>query len=96
MGINEGTSLMSGLIIFSILGFMAQTTGKDISQVADSGPGLIFIAVPNAMAELPFSNFWNVAFFVMILFVGFDSHVNFFYQIINHCYMNSSLTLNLL
>ena len=77
MAVNEGTSLISGLIFFSILGFMAQSTGKDISQVADSGPGLIFIAVPNALAELPFSNFWNIAFYIMILFVGLDSQVKF-------------------
>jgi SNF family Na+-dependent transporter len=75
MAVNEGTSLLAGLVIFSVLGFTAQSTGKDISEFAASGPGLVFIAVPNAIAELPFSNLWNIAFYVMILFVGLDSQV---------------------
>ena len=34
---NEGTCLISGFVIFSVIGFMAKTEGKKISEVADSG-----------------------------------------------------------
>jgi SNF family Na+-dependent transporter len=72
---NEGTSLMSGLVIFSVLGFMSKVSGKNIQDVADSGPGLIFIAYPNAINQMPFAKFWSILFFLMILFIGLDSQV---------------------
>lgn len=34
---NEATCLISGFVIFSVIGFMAKTEGKKISEVADSG-----------------------------------------------------------
>ena len=43
---NSLTSLYSGLAIFSVLGFMAQEQGVPIAEVAESGPGLVFIAYP--------------------------------------------------
>lgn len=55
---------------------MAKTSGKEIKDVADSGPGLIFVAYPTAMSQLPFSTFWNIIFFIMILFIGLDTQVN--------------------
>ncbi len=36
---NEGTCLISGFVIFSVIGFMAKTEGRKISEVADSGNG---------------------------------------------------------
>jgi hypothetical protein len=34
---NEGTCLISGFVIFSVIGFMAKTEGRKVSEVADSG-----------------------------------------------------------
>ncbi|CAF3518475.1 unnamed protein product [Rotaria socialis] len=70
---NEGTCLISGFVIFSVIGFMAKTEGRKISEVADSGPGLAFVAYPAAVAQLPFSPFWSALFFIMIIFIGLDS-----------------------
>ncbi|XP_074640098.1 sodium- and chloride-dependent creatine transporter 1-like [Tubulanus polymorphus] len=71
--INSGTSLYSGFAIFTILGFMAKNAGIPISEVAEKGPGLVFIAYPRAVAEMPFPQLWAVLFFLMILVLGIDS-----------------------
>ncbi|XP_024125365.1 sodium- and chloride-dependent GABA transporter 2 isoform X1 [Oryzias melastigma] len=76
--LNSLTSFVAGFAIFSVLGFMAKEQGVDISLVAESGPGLAFIAYPRAVALMPFPQLWAIFFFVMIIFLGLDSE--FVYQ----------------
>ncbi|XP_034528832.1 sodium- and chloride-dependent GABA transporter 2-like [Notolabrus celidotus] len=70
--LNSGTSFMSGFAIFSVLGYMSQTQGVDISSVAESGPGLVFIVYPQAVTLLPWPQVWSVCFFAMIILLGID------------------------
>ena len=35
--LNCGTSVLAGLVVFSILGFLAQETGRDVSDVVTQG-----------------------------------------------------------
>lgn len=71
--VNSCTSLYSGLAVFSVLGFMAQELGVPVAQVAESGPGLVFIAYPKAVTQMQYSSVWAALFFFMIILMGLDS-----------------------
>ncbi|XP_061073678.1 sodium- and chloride-dependent GABA transporter 2-like [Conger conger] len=72
--LNSGTSLVAGFAVFSVLGFMAHEQGVPIEEVAESGPGLAFIAYPQAVAMMPLPQLWAVCFFIMIILLGLDTH----------------------
>ena len=72
--VNCMTSILGGFCIFSVLGYMAYERHVPVSEVTESGPGLIFIAYPKALSLMPIgSTVMTIAFFVMVLFLGLDS-----------------------
>uniref|UniRef100_H2Y7H7 Transporter n=1 Tax=Ciona savignyi TaxID=51511 RepID=H2Y7H7_CIOSA len=70
--VNSGTSFISGFAVFSTLGFMAKQQNISIEEVAESGPGLVFIIYPQALSMIPHPHIWSALFFLMIIFLGFD------------------------
>lgn len=71
--LDSSTSVFAGFAIFSVLGFMAEMKGVDVSQVAEKGPGLAFIVYPQGVAQMPFAPFFAVTFFMMVLLLGLGS-----------------------
>ncbi|XP_068195991.1 sodium- and chloride-dependent GABA transporter 3-like [Antennarius striatus] len=72
--LNSGTSFVAGFVVFSVLGFMAQIQGVSVDSVVQSGPGLAFIAYPQATALIPLPQFWTICFFLMLILLAVDSH----------------------
>jgi solute carrier family 6 amino acid transporter-like protein 5/7/9/14 len=54
---------------------MSLKTGLPIEQVAKGGPGLAFVAYPQALSIMPGGPFWAVIFFFMLITLGLDSQV---------------------
>ncbi|AZO95371.1 sodium-dependent transporter [Halocella sp. SP3-1] len=74
---NSGVSFLAGFGIFGTLGYMAQTQGVPISEVAASGVGLAFVVYPNAINMLPggpiVATIFGLIFFLTLLTLGIDS-----------------------
>jgi NSS family neurotransmitter:Na+ symporter len=71
---NCGTSFLAGFAVFSTLGYLAQSTGQKMSEVAGAGPGLAFVTIPTAIAEFPVAaGFFGVIFFLTLLTLAVDS-----------------------
>jgi NSS family neurotransmitter:Na+ symporter len=71
---NCGTSFFAGFVVFSMLGYLAQAQGVDVSQVAEKSTGLAFVTFPTAISKLPALNaLFGVVFFVALLTLGIDS-----------------------
>ncbi|XP_035472223.1 sodium- and chloride-dependent GABA transporter 3-like isoform X2 [Scophthalmus maximus] len=71
--LNSITSFLAGFAVFSALGFMAQSQGIPIDMVVESGPGLAFIAFPQAIAMMPLPQLWAACFFIMLIMLGLDT-----------------------
>uniref|UniRef100_A0A6Q2X032 Transporter n=1 Tax=Esox lucius TaxID=8010 RepID=A0A6Q2X032_ESOLU len=69
--VNCLTSFMSGFVIFTVLGYMAEKRNVNVEDVArDKGPSLLFITYPEAIANMTGSTFFAIIFFVMMITLG--------------------------
>ncbi|KAI8120513.1 Sodium-dependent nutrient amino acid transporter 1 [Lucilia cuprina] len=78
------TSLLSGIIIFGILGNLAHETGTtDIQSVVKGGPGLAFISYPDAIAKFTMvPQVFSALFFLMLFVLGIGTNVGIITSVI--------------
>ncbi|KAH8413102.1 hypothetical protein KR009_007938 [Drosophila setifemur] len=73
VGVNIFTSLFSGLVVFSVLGFLSEKSGVPVANVATGGAGLAFVTYPEAIAKMPLPQIWAIMFFCMLFVLGIDT-----------------------
>lgn len=71
--INCMTSFFAGFTVFSMMGFMARLLKTEVGNAVKGGPGLVFMAFPEGIKQLPVSQLWAFLFFFMLFNLGLDS-----------------------
>jgi NSS family neurotransmitter:Na+ symporter len=74
--INSSYSLFAGCAVFAVLGFMAFSENKPISEVVTDSIGLAFVAYPKAIALMPGGNLFGAVFFFCLTVAGLSSAVS--------------------
>ncbi len=74
--INCGFSILAGIMIFSVLGYMAQEQGKELTEVVSAGVGLAFVTLPAAINWLPAPYILGPLFFFALVVAGLSSHIS--------------------
>jgi len=74
--INSGYSLFAGCAVFAVLGFMAYSEDKAISEVVTQSIGLAFVAYPKAISLIPGGNWFGAIFFLCLTVAGLSSTVS--------------------
>ncbi|GAK87727.1 sodium-dependent transporter [Vibrio ponticus] len=74
--INCGFSILAGIMIFSVLGYMAQEQGKPLTEVVSAGVGLAFVTLPAAINLLPAPYILGPLFFLALVVAGLSSHIS--------------------
>lgn len=74
--INCGFSIIAGILIFSILGYMSHEQAKPLTEVVTSGVGLAFITIPAAINLLPAPYILGPIFFFALVIAGLSSHLS--------------------
>ncbi|HID28911.1 MAG TPA: sodium-dependent transporter [Desulfobacterales bacterium] len=74
---NCSFSLIAGIGVFSVLGYMAHKLSVPIDQVVSKSIGLAFVVFPKAIGMLPaFSQLFGVLFFSCLVIAGLSSSVS--------------------
>jgi NSS family neurotransmitter:Na+ symporter len=74
--INCGFSITAGVLIFGVLGYMAQEQAKPLTEVVSAGVGLAFVTIPAAINLLPAPYILGPLFFLALVVAGLSSHIS--------------------
>nr|WP_256493332.1 sodium-dependent transporter [Endozoicomonas sp. SCSIO W0465] len=81
--INCGFSMMAGVMIFAVLGYMAAQQGVSLTEVVSSGVGLAFVTIPAAINLLPMPWLLGPMFFIALVVAGMSSHISIMEAIVS-------------
>ncbi|AQX15713.1 transporter [Tessaracoccus lapidicaptus] len=73
---NSGFELLAGIGVFATLGFLMQSTGQSMEDVAAGGIGLAFVAFPSIVSSTGIGPLLGVLFFASLVFAGFTSMIS--------------------
>ena len=74
---NSSFELIAGIGIFAAIGFMAMSTGQDVSEVASGGVGLAFFVFPKIISTMGASgDFVGFLFFGSLVIAGISSLIS--------------------
>lgn len=71
--VNMGTSIFGGFVTFSLIGSIAHETNRQMKDLVESGPDLLFVVYPLGLSNLPAPAIWSFLFFLMVFTLGLDS-----------------------
>lgn len=72
-------SVMAGLAVFAIVGYMSSLSGKPMNEVVRTGPGLAFVTYPSIINQLPLGReVFGVLFFLALIIAGLTSSISIF------------------
>jgi NSS family neurotransmitter:Na+ symporter len=75
--VNCAYSLIAGLAVFGIVGFMAHSQGVPFDDAIKGGPQLAFVVYPKAISLLPSLNvLFGMMFFLILVIAGLTSGVS--------------------
>ena len=81
--INCGFSMMAGVMIFAVLGYMSGQQGVSLTEVVSSGVGLAFVTIPTAINLLPMPWLLGPMFFIALVVAGMSSHISIMEAIVS-------------
>lgn len=74
--LNCGFSMIAGIMIFAILGNMANAQGVSVDEVVSGGIGLAFVTIPKAINYMPHPYILGPLFFLSLTIAGMSSSVS--------------------
>lgn len=69
------SSVLGGFVTFAVAGHLAGRLDVPLSQVVQSGPGLVFTVYPEVLGLLPLAPLWSLLFFLTLYSLSIDSAV---------------------
>ncbi|WP_166242286.1 sodium-dependent transporter [Paenibacillus turpanensis] len=74
---NSGFEFLAAIGVFAAIGFMAQSSGADVKDVATAGVGLAFVVFPKIISSFPMLNsVFGAMFFLALVIAGFTSLIS--------------------